>query len=273
MSAPDLGGLGVSQAEQRTYEVMLGQPALTFAELTYLMPLDRGELRTLLRSLEEKGLLLRITGRRVRYSAVRPDLAIEVLALRNQKQVEQARLVAMTLARRSQSTSDSAVRQETGHGGVELYFRQIQKSATEEVLILDKPPYVTDPGRSRDGVRCRTIYDRDLLGTAGQIEELRRLTACGAEARALSGVPMKLVIADRQVALVQHDPYDDQHVVPQRSSALTAALAAMFDMLWDRATPLWPQYSRTRFQAGLPAAGHEPLDAEPLVDRTADRTA
>ncbi|MEU0885717.1 helix-turn-helix domain-containing protein [Lentzea sp. NPDC005914] len=243
MSTPDLQSLGVSEPEQRVYEVLLGRSELTFAELAYLMPLGRSELRVVLRSLEEKGLLVKVTSRPVRRSAVPPALAVEVLARRHREQVEHARLVTMLLAPQIRpSATESSAPLASGWQTTERSFRRLEHSAAEELLILDRLPDLTDRGGSgplesrASRVRRRTIYDSDGSSIARQVEK-RRAATSGAEARVLTGVPMRLVIADRRVALVQHGPHDG-HVVPQRSEALVTALAVMFDMLWERAMPL-----------------------------------
>jgi DNA-binding NarL/FixJ family response regulator len=66
----------------------------------------------------------------------------------------------------------------------------------------------------------------------------------------LADLPMKMVITDRSTAMVPLVLPTEQMLVLQ-TSALVDGLITLFEMLWQRATPLWP--------AGAPpaAAGDE----------------
>ncbi|HEV8562194.1 MAG TPA: helix-turn-helix domain-containing protein [Actinophytocola sp.] len=270
----ELDSLGVTPAEQQLYELLLANPDPTLAELAGLTGLGASRLRVLLRSLADKGLVARNGGRPARFAPSPPDIAVEVLALRRQQEIEHARLLGVVFCQRVQprswSTVESPVAVVHGRAAVGHRFRQLQELARRELLILDKPPYVVEPDGDQHelqqellarGVRYRTIYDRDALGPAERVEKLRQLAARGEEARVLAGVPMKLVIADGRVGLAPHDlPGTDPvtgTAVLIRASALLDGLVTLFETLWEQATPMWPQH---RF-----AAGHDP--AEPLSSR------
>jgi sugar-specific transcriptional regulator TrmB/DNA-binding CsgD family transcriptional regulator len=265
-AAMELDSLGVTQAEQQLYELLLNHPDRTLAELTQLSQLGEARLRGLLKSLADKGMLTRTESRPSRYLPAPPDIAVEVLALRRQQEIEQARLDGLAFCNRFRhhipAGFESPVEMVNGRSAVGQRFVQIQQLARRELLILDKPPYAGEEDGQhtlqqelRDrGVRNRTIYDRDALGPADRVEKLRQLAVRGEEARVLPGVPMKLVIADRRVALAPHDRPGDTAVLV-RSSALLDGLVTLFETLWEQATPLWPQQRWT--------AMHEagPLDA------------
>lgn len=251
-----LDSLGIGAVEQRVYEVLLDNPGVTLARLSELTALGEARLRTLARSLADKGMVSRTSDRPPLFVAAPPDLAIEVLALRRQEEIEQARLAAAVLGNRvrRESLVNLPVEAVRGHDAVANQFRQVQHLARTELCILDKPPYLVQPDDAQRGlqqasqargVRYRTIYDREALGTARRFEELRQLAAFGEEARVLDEVPMKLVIADRRVGLVPHGPPGHRHAMLVRTSALLDGLGTLFDTLWERATPLWP-HSRRR---------------------------
>lgn len=252
----ELDSLGVSHAEQQLYEVLLHHPDQTLAELGELTKLGAARLRGLLKTLADKGMLTRTPHRPARYAPAPPDIAVEVLALRRQQEIESARLAGVAFCNRIRHTTFSAnespVEVIRGHATVAHRFEQIQQMARQELLILDKPPYVVEPDGEQHllqqelqhrGVHYRTIYDREALGPAERVEKLRQLAASGEEARVLDGVPMKLVIADRRIGLAPHDlPGDDETAVLLRSSALLDGLVTLFETLWDQATPLWPHH-------------------------------
>ncbi|MFL6141922.1 MAG: LuxR C-terminal-related transcriptional regulator [Labedaea sp.] len=266
----ELDTLGVAPAEQRLYEILLRHPERSLPELAGLTGLSTPRLRVLLRALAEKGLLTRTGHRPARFAPSPPDIAVDVLALRRQQEIEQARLAGVAFCdrvrRQVRSTVESPVEVVRGRAAVGHRFRQIQELARRELLILDKPPYVVEaePQHALQqelqarGVRYRTIYDRDGLGPAERVEKLRQLAARGEEARVLTAVPMKLVIADRLVGLAPHELPDDETAVLLRACALLDGLVALFEKLWEQATPLWPHHR----WAPVRDAGTDPLSTK-----------
>ncbi len=266
----ELDSLGVGHAEQQLYEVILHHPDQTLAELGELTGLGATRLRGLLKSLADKGMLTRTHHRPARFAPAPPDIAIEVLALRRQQEIETARLAGVAFCNRVRHTNfvvaESPVDVIRGHATVAHRFGQIQQMARQELLILDKPPYVVDPGGEQHllqqelqhrGVHYRTIYDRDALGPVDRVEKLRQLAASGEEARVLDDVPMKLVIADRRIGLAPYElPGDDETAVLLRPSALLDGLVTLFETLWEQATPLWPHH---RWPAARDARAVDPL--------------
>jgi DNA-binding CsgD family transcriptional regulator len=135
-----------------------------------------------------------------------------------------------------------------GRQAIGLRWLEAQRSATRELLILDRPPYVLEPERARRrvqhellrrGVRCRTIYDREAMESPGCLASARQLGALGEDGRTVAGLPMKLLIADRKVGLVSHLHGQEEYVL-LHGSALLDGLVTLFDLLWHQATPLRP---------------------------------
>jgi DNA-binding CsgD family transcriptional regulator len=138
------------------------------------------------------------------------------------------------------------VRVVRGRGVVSRQLRQLQRSAKRELLVLDKPPYVLEPSQSqalirRDllsrGVRCRTVYDRGALDSALRLRGIRELAAAGELNRVFTGVPMKLLIVDRNVAAVLHLPTESEMVVVHPCTMLDG-LHTLFELLWAQAATL-----------------------------------
>jgi DNA-binding CsgD family transcriptional regulator len=282
-AALELDSLGVTHAEQQLYEVLLHHPDSTLAELAELTGLGPARLRGLLKSLAAKGLLTRTAHRPVRFAPAPPDIAVEVLALRRQQEIERARLEGIAFCNRVRHTNltaaDSPVEVVRGLATVAHRFQQIQQLARHELLILDKPPYVVEPDDEQHllqqesqhrGVRYRTIYDRDALGPAERVEKLRQLAASGEEARVLpGGVPMKLVIADRKIGLVPHELTSDDNppetAVLLRASPLLDGLVTLFETLWEQSTPLWPHYRWPALRDSVASDGLSTRDQQLLA--------
>jgi DNA-binding NarL/FixJ family response regulator len=86
----------------------------------------------------------------------------------------------------------------------------------------------------------------------------------GEEVRVVSDLPFKMVMADRNVALIPLNlERPDSPSLLVRSSALLDALYAMFELLWERAAPIAVTPTDT-LQIGEPGT-HLPPEADRLI--------
>ncbi|MER7348759.1 LuxR C-terminal-related transcriptional regulator [Streptomyces aurantiacus] len=272
-SGPVLSGLGVGPGDERVYRALLAAPGSTPAELAAATGLTEARVRRHAASLAGLGLLTGAEGEAgdagdvgpvntedeagaagdARLTPAPPDVALEVLALRRQEEIAHARLAAAGLAEEFRAGrlrgGSSPVQLLRGREAIAQQFFQTQQMAKSEILILDKPPYVVEPLRRQDtvqrerldkGLRYRAIYDQAGLDGPGRVEATRDLAARGEESRVLADVPLKLVVADRKVALVPFVLPSEEEILVLQQSALLDGLIALFDLLWQRATPLWP---------------------------------
>jgi DNA-binding CsgD family transcriptional regulator len=191
-----------------------------------------------------------MSGRRLRYTAVDPEAAVEALVRDRTGELDRVRDSVAAL-----STRFHAVRRQEGSGGtVELidgpqeigrWFVRLQHEVREEMLVLDRPPYAlaaanpVEPVVLANGVRWRAIYAPESLELPGALEEIEALVSRGERGRVLPGLPMKLAIADRRVALLalDLDIQRAQAAVIRRSTLLTALLE-LFEVYWQRAVPI-----------------------------------
>lgn len=207
----------------------------------------------MIRSLEAKGLVSRRAGKEARFVPARPDIAIENLILDRQEELEKARVAAAQLAQTFQLPPGAPAPVElievmTGREAVTYRFAQLQRLAKREVLVFDKPPYVSPTAEQSHlelqllerGVRYRAIYDQEALALEGQLQHLEDLAAAGEEARVLSGVPMKLAIADGTTGLIPLNMTGPgmEGALLVHPSSLLDALRMFFEELWRRAIPL-----------------------------------
>jgi DNA-binding NarL/FixJ family response regulator len=92
----------------------------------------------------------------------------------------------------------------------------------------------------RRGVRYRAIIDREALTQQGMPAMVAEALAEGQEIRVVDRVPVKMVIADEEMAMVPllsgHNTAHESVFV--RSSGLLDALIAYFEASWARAYPL-----------------------------------
>ncbi len=242
-----LEALGVCYEDEQLYRALLARPEATTTDLVAETGWATAKVARHLRSLLLLGLASRTAGRPARYTPAVPEAAVELLALRKQAAIVQARLSASVLTQEFRAAHESGpftvIR---GEQAIAQRFYQAQQSAQTEVLVLDKPPYVVLPVEPRRayGVSYRTIYDMAALGNPAELAAAR---SAGASCRMLSDVPLKLVVADRRTGLLQ----TGQEVIELGASSLLDALVRLFELLWQQATSLTPESS-----------GDGPLSAE-----------
>lgn len=244
--------VGVTDAEERIYRLLLANPAASPSELARTAGVASGKARQALSALEAKGLASRSPGRAVRYVPAPPEPAIQLLILRRQEELESARLAASRLAHEyreslQRSRPGDLVEIVVGLDAVAQRFLQMQRGATSELLVVDRPPYASPEAGERSeeeilsrGVRYRTIYAQEALEVPGKLARVQQLARSGEEARVLPDVATKLAIADRRVGLVPLDFRQPgiEDAVLVHASFLLDALIMLFEALWERAVPL-----------------------------------
>ncbi|BCB75031.1 hypothetical protein Pflav_014410 [Phytohabitans flavus] len=124
--------------------------------------------------------------------------------------------------------------------------QRMMRNARREFLALVTPPFrviaVEDAGRTPVHVSGanRTVYDRRVLEVPGIAELMRLHAQPGEDWRVHERVPMKLIVVDREIAVlsaVQADIGPPATMVVHRSSLLEA-LVGYFQFVWSEAVPL-----------------------------------
>lgn len=246
------GAVGISASEERVYRALLAAPRATLSEVAAASELTRARAKRALGALEAEGLVGSMPGREPRFFPAPPDIAMEGLIHRRREQLELARTEAARLAQEFRATRSRVdpidlVEVVTGEDALRQRFVQLQRSAEVEVVLIDRPPYAYPPGINPHelealarGVRYRVIYDAEALEIPGQFEFLERHRDAGEEVRVLTDAPIKLAIADHRFGLVPvHNPAPVlQGAVLVHESSLLDALMSLFEMCWERASPL-----------------------------------
>lgn len=246
-----LQAVGVSAEDELIYRALLRHPHTTLAELSRATGRSVPSLRRALPRLEQLGLISRVPGQPPQLVATRPNIAVEALVSRRQEELAQTRVAAATLmaelpADEHHRTGD-LVTIVHGQQAVAAQFVQLQQGATDEILVLDRPPYAQDPqapnpGESdvlRRGVQVRGIYAAEALEVPGVLAHALEAVAAGEQARVGVVVPTKLAIADRRLAILPltSDQQVDSALIVH-SSSLLDALVALFELLWRTGLPL-----------------------------------
>ncbi|WP_427889684.1 helix-turn-helix domain-containing protein [Kribbella sp. GL6] len=184
--------------------------------------------------------------------AVPPELAVEQLIRRQEEEFERIRKSAYRLA--AEATRQGGARRTeelieivTGESAVALAFDRVQRTARAEMRELVAPPYVataevnrTQLDRQVAGVTYRVVYDNSALADAVLAASAVSHVRAGEQARIADMLPTKLAIADRELALLPLDwatPAQDAALLVHACSLLDA-LVALFETVWNRASPL-----------------------------------
>lgn len=246
-----LESLGISAPEECAYVALLDHPEATLAELSSALAWPTRKVQRLLDALQGMGLVTFAAGEPRRFVPASPDIAIEAILSRREDELRRARAEIQRLQRRA--TQGAGKRRQmieliTTREAERHVFEQIQHAARHELIFLERPPILiagpeqpntTQIDAIARGVRYRSIADQAFLAIPGVVSRIRADMENGEEVRVVSELPFKMVMADRNVALIPLNlerPNSPSLLV--RSSALLDALYSMFEILWERAAPI-----------------------------------
>lgn len=254
----DLSVLGLNDDQQRVYEALATSARRRPDELAEVLELPLPQVAIAVEKLLRLGLAVADPGDCASVSAAPVELAVDALVRAQHDALDRAQAFSRELAQRA-ARSPEVQRPErlvsvvVGREAMSSISQQMQRSAREEVLTFDRPPYFApasdqgvgenpaQPALMAAGVRYRTVFDQTLLDDARIVERIRRDTVAGEEGRVLAELPLKLIVVDRSLALLpllsglDEDP---PAALLIRPSVLVDSLVALFEALWRAAAPL-----------------------------------
>ena len=210
----------------------------------------------------------------MRLRAARPDVAVDALVNRRREELARTQLAARNLLAEMPAEErhrpEDIVEVLVGRPAIAARFDQLLDTTRQELMVLNRPPYVADPDHSESAVR-RLLRDRRhgprastrprLSSCPARSRTWRRPSRAGEQARVHAALPMKLAIGDRELAILPIDVDTVDAAVCVRPSALLNALVQLFELLWAQATPIVAPAHEGRFNdrqlAALLASGRE----------------
>jgi sugar-specific transcriptional regulator TrmB len=186
------------------------------------------------------------------FTAAPPDIALGAILRQRRDDLRSAEadLLALTELHRgaARDRASGVVEVLTDVDAVRHRFTQIQNLARYEVRSMMVPNLTVVPHREntagdaglRRGVVYRAILQRDALTEPGITGEVLASLASGQLIRMTDRVPVKLVIVDRDVAMVPllSNRNTAAASILVHPSGLLDALMALFDTEWAHAYPL-----------------------------------
>ncbi|TDE10894.1 helix-turn-helix domain-containing protein [Jiangella asiatica] len=243
-----LSGIGLTQAEETVYRAMLDLGPAASGDLARRVGWGEREVLAAVQSLEAAGLAGRTATRPARFTAAPPEVAFEPLLMHRQQELQEVRAEVHRLQHRYRenllvTSPADALQLVTEPAAIVQRFEQLQLSARSEVMVFDKPPYVGSIEGNIEielrmlaaGVRYRGLYDQQALAEPAKVRALSELMESGEQARAMAELPMKLAIADRQVAMLPLRVEESTGALLVHASSLLDALCALFETLWNAA--------------------------------------
>ncbi len=238
--------LGVSELEERAYCMVLEHHTATTEDVAASLSLLTVDAQGLLDTIESYGLASRSPDRPPRYIAVPPEVAIEALISQRQSGLEKARLAIPKLKKRAKLHADADEREqvveviENGAVLAQIVDRFL-KGVKHELIGFQRAPilFPRDSDPVPAGTQAKIVSDASFLEIPGAIDSLRQSVEMGEEARTYAKLPFKMLIVDRRLGLITlHSENIGGAALLVRPSALLDAMCMLFDLVWERATPI-----------------------------------
>jgi len=272
-----LGALGLSSLEEAAYRRLVGVPSASADSLADAEGVRVPEVLTALSSLEERGLVARSTATPGDYVASPPAIAVGSMIVERRDEIRRAeleleRLVGEYRGAASDRASTEVVDVVHGEQAVAQRFAQLQRGAAHEVLALVKSTValvsaednVDEQVAVSRGVTYRVVVERSAMEKPGFLDLVAESVEAGERVRVTDALPLRLLIADRSVALLPLAPTSEDSgtgALVIHPSGLLDALLLLFDLVWASARELLPATGL----AAQPTDGIDELDARLLT--------
>ncbi|WP_200301775.1 helix-turn-helix transcriptional regulator [Streptomyces adelaidensis] len=258
-----LGAIGLDETHESAYRALVSVGAADVPDLARRLTLGEHDTERALRRLERHGLAAQSSARPGRWVAAPPGVALGALLTQQRHELEKAELAAAILAEeyRASATEPAAhdlVEVVIGAAAIAQRFLQLQLGATEEVcaMVTGAPIAVSGPENNPAeeqatgrGVGYRVVVERADLDEDSGLTELTAALGREERVRVMDGVPTKLVIADRTLAMVPLTTHTaEPAALVVHASGLLELLSGLFESAWRQALPL-------RLSAGHVAEG------------------
>jgi DNA-binding CsgD family transcriptional regulator len=187
------------------------------------------------------------------FVAAPPAIALGALITERRDALRRAELALAALAEEHRAVHTGRSISElievvTGADAVRHRFLQVQQAAETQIRTFVTAPFVAVPmgdNTAEDaavgrGVTFRIVLDRNVLAEPGAVAEAIDSLRMGVQVRVAESLPMKLVLADSELALVPLAATEDEEpgAVLLHRSGLLAGLDALFESVWATAYPL-----------------------------------
>ncbi|MEU8673469.1 helix-turn-helix transcriptional regulator [Streptomyces sp. NPDC048560] len=270
--------MGLDTEAESVYRLMLTQQDWGVSEIAAHLVCPEDSVRGALDRLAELNLLRRSMQAPGGLRPVSPDLGFQLLLQRQQAHLlAQQQQYAESQAAISKLLDEySELRTGERHGveylqgldAIQTRLEELAHRSTSECLSfmpggaqsaasLDASRPL-DEDLMRRGVRVLTVYLDSVRNDSPTVEYAQWLHGNGGEVRTVPALPLRMVLFDREVALLPVDPNNTRKGAVQLTGpGVLTALASLFEQVWECAAPIGS--TRDRDLAGLTAQERELL--------------
>lgn len=255
-----LEALGLSAFADTVYRVMLDRPGFGVAELVEATDLSESAVRSALDELADVMLVRASREQTGLWRAVSPDVGLADLLLRQEAELAtrhaeivaaRATVATMVADRAGRSSVGGVVKGERliGLDAIQSRLEELGRAAVSECMGVHpggaQRPEDLEAGKHPDneamtrGVAFRTLYQDSVRNDPTTISHAHWLLDHGGEVRTAPVLPQRLVIIDREQALVPIDPANTRKgALHMTEPGIVAALIDLFELAWNAAVPL-----------------------------------
>ncbi|MEV7319023.1 helix-turn-helix domain-containing protein [Streptomyces sp. NPDC093970] len=291
-----LEAAGLTAVEETVYRLLVATRTASARELAEQSELQQHGMEAVLAALTGKGLASPTDNDPSQYSAVPPDVALLPRLQRRTDELDKARstvgdLLDLYRSTRRRQDAGQLIEVITGAESLRQHLRQMQDNARHEMLWFCKAQYVAMPSGSNRaeydalarGVRYRVLYEQAFFDDDNAIDNVIEGVRAGELARSVPHLPLRLAVADREMAICPLVPGGPQGSPGEptaalvRGSSLLEALTSLFERYWETAVPLNLSASGTipdarAAQSGDPLSETDRRLLSLLVTGVADKT-
>ncbi len=255
-----LDALGLDTEAESIYRRMLAEPQSGVAALARSLGLTEERVRHGLDRLSELALVQPSAREGIGFRAVGPETAMEVLLARQQAELAAqqlrveasraaaAQLIAECSALRPTAT-DAASEQLSGPEAIRERLAELAGSVRQEVATFApggahseedlRASRTPNAALLERGVQMRTVYLDSVRNHRPTLDHVTWLNLHGGQVRTVPELPIRMIIFDRQQAVLPIDTEDARAgAVVLRGAGTVAALYALFEGVWDNAIPV-----------------------------------
>lgn len=284
--------LGIDEKTEAVYRLMLAHCQWDVAEVADHLALPGHEVQRCVDNLLGLGLVRESRQAGGQWRPVSPDVGLKLLLheqeLALQQQLAQTQAATMRIVEEYTHLRSAEGRHDVEHllgiDAVQARLEELAFACTSDCrsftpggaqsaasLAASKP---LDQNLIQRCVSVQTLYQDSMRNDPASMNYARWLIDGGAAVRTAPVLPVRMVLFDCEVALLPVDPENTKKGAVQLSGAgVISALVALFDRVWETATPFGAATCRERNDDGLTAQEVQLLQllANGLTDEVAAR--
>ncbi|MEU9181890.1 helix-turn-helix transcriptional regulator [Streptomyces sp. NPDC048550] len=269
--------LGLDSRTEAVYQEMLARPAGGVAELCELLGLPESTVRGCLDQLADLQLLRSSRDDPGALRVVSPERGLELILrrqedelLRRQQELARGKAAAARVVAEyaslhpDASAGPGATERLVGLDAIQAKLEVLTEALTQECLSvmpgaaqsqasLDASRPLDEEAMGR-GVSILTLYQDSARNDPATYAYARWMTDQGGMVRTCPVLPPRLLVFDREVAIVPLDPSNSRlGALCTREPGIVASLVALFEQTWHTAVPLGtaqPQGTHTGLTPG-----------------------